>query len=291
MPKEMLSMAAAPQVSIERIQAKSDVVAAEVHAPVVEIGGIPIRLLTDNADLLCLIHHRYAGFLTSKQDADIDLTFDLVPPGRISSEEDVRVVHDGPRWSAERADFRLDWDSQGRCGRVRQSINPYSLDAALRILHTLLLASRGGFLLHAASAVRDGRAFLFFGSSGAGKTTLARLAPSDAKLLTDEISYVRRNGAQYLAYGTPFSGELANTGENIGAPIAGLYHLVKATTNRLDPMKSADAARVLLESVLFFAEDPSLVKMIFRSVCDLVYQQPVYRLEFVPEQTVWGLIQ
>jgi ABC-type iron transport system FetAB ATPase subunit len=71
----------------------------------------------------------------------------------------------------------------------------------LRILHTLLLAAEGGFLVHAASAVRNGRAFLFAGLSGAGKTTIAGLAPPDATLLTDEISYVRKLDDHYYAFG------------------------------------------------------------------------------------------
>jgi hypothetical protein len=61
----------------------------------------------------------------------------------------------------------------------------------LRILHSLILARTGGFLVHAASAVRHGWAFVFAGISGTGKTTLARLAPPDVTLLTDEISYLR----------------------------------------------------------------------------------------------------
>jgi hypothetical protein len=74
---------------------------------------------------------------------------------------------------------------------VRQTANPYAIDGVLRILHSLILARAGGFLVHAASAVRNGRAFLFAGVSGAGKTTISRLAPPDVALLTDEISYVR----------------------------------------------------------------------------------------------------
>jgi ABC-type multidrug transport system ATPase subunit len=62
---------------------------------------------------------------------------------------------------------------------IEQTINPFSLDSVLRILHTLLLAREGGFLLHASSAIRNGSAFLFSGVSGAGKTTMARLAPPD----------------------------------------------------------------------------------------------------------------
>jgi hypothetical protein len=47
------------------------------------------------------------------------------------------------------------------------------------------------------------------GSPGQGKTTISRLAPPDATLLTDEISYLRREGDGYIAYGTPLAGELA----------------------------------------------------------------------------------
>ena len=76
-----------------------------------------------------------------------------------------------------------------------QNSNPYSLDSVLRILHSLILAERGGFLLHAASAICNGGAFLFSGVSGAGKTTMTKLAPPDVTLLTDEISYLRPNGS------------------------------------------------------------------------------------------------
>ena len=268
----------------------SNVAMTRVQAVVVEIGGTPIRLCANSASFLGLAQDRYSGFLSPATQAPINLTVDLAPRPNFA-QEDIRVARQAGRWSAERADFRLEWDPKTKFGKLQLGLNAYSLDAALRILHTLLLADQGGFLLHAASAVRNRRAFLFFGPSGSGKTTLARLAPPDATLLTDEISYLHEDGENYLAYGTPFTGELAKSGENISAPIAALYHLVKGPANRLTPMKPGDAARALLQSVLFFGEDPNLVKLVFQSVCDLVCQLPVYRLEFVPDESVWDLVQ
>jgi hypothetical protein len=263
---------------------------AGVHPVVVEIGGASIRLLADDAFFLQLVQERYEGFLSYDSRAAMDLTVHVAPRAD-SEQEDIRVARDSGLWSAERWDFRLDWDPESKSGRLQQGLHAYSLDAALRVLHTLLLAGRGGFLLHAASAIRNRRAHLFFGPSGAGKTTLARLAPRDATLLTDEISYVRGDCQEYLAYGTPFTGEMATPGENISAPITAVYELVKASTNRLTPIKPGDAVRALLESVLFFAEDPNLVRLVFQSVCDLVCRLPVYRLEFVADQSVWDLVQ
>ncbi|MGO9305608.1 MAG: hypothetical protein ACLP3R_18250, partial [Candidatus Korobacteraceae bacterium] len=183
-----------------------------------------------------------------------------------------------------------EWDPATGRGSIRQSANPYSIDSALRILHSLILARQGGLLVHAASAVRNGRAFLFAGVSGAGKTTISRLAPADVTLLTDEISYLRRNGHGYLAHGTPFAGELAKVGENVQAPLAALYLLRQGPENAIEPVSTGDAARSLLENVLFFAHDPELVSMVFESACNLVRQVPVYRLTFVPDARVWELI-
>src|SRR5437879_13754824 len=144
--------------------------------------------------------------------------------------------------------------------------------------------------MHAASAIRNGRAFLFAGVSGAGKTTISRLAPSDATLLTDEISYVRKQGDHYVAFGTPFTGELAKLGENVSAPIAALYLLAKGSENRIETVTPVEATRALLTNLLFFAEDQELVQLTFHSACEFVSRVPVSRLTLVPDARVWELI-
>jgi hypothetical protein len=106
-------------------------------------------------------------------------------------------------------------------------------------------------------------------------------------LLTDEISYVRKQEGGYFAFGTPFSGELAKVGENIRAPIAALYVLAKGPQNRIEPLADAEAVRALLSNILFFAEDAELVQLVFQSACEFVGRVPVYRLTFVPDERVW----
>jgi len=155
---------------------------------------------------------------------------------------------------------------------------------------SLMLARSGGFLLHAASAVRGARAFLFSGVSGAGKTTVARLAPPDAILLTDEISCVRWTGTGYHAFGTPFAGELGIPGEEIAAPIAALYFLRKGPRNRIGTIDPAHAAAMLLRNILFFADDSALVKSVFATACDFVARVAVAELTFRPDPAVWELI-
>jgi len=256
----------------------------------VEIGGIPISLSTSDPVFYDLLLRRYEDFLSSTP-AEFALEFEILPP-RPASDDDVRVRREGEQWLLERGDFLARWDPRTGAGLVRQNANPYSLDSVLRILHSLILARRGGFLLHAASAICDRRAFLFSGVSGAGKTTMTRIATPDVTLLSDEISYIRpdpRGG--YRAFGTPFAGELAKAGENTSAPIEALFFLEKGPSNRIDPIPSAEAVRRLMRNILFFAEDPSLVEQLLATACAFVASLPIRRLTFYPDSRVWDIIR
>ena len=257
---------------------------------VVEIGDLPIRLCSGDPAFIRLIQDRYAGYVSSSDHASFEFEIELTPPGAESVDEELRVTWEAGRWLMERGDFRAEWNPSTARGRIEQTINPYSLDSVLRIVHTLLLARKGGFLMHASSAIRNGRAFLFAGVSGAGKTTMARLAPPDAALLTDEISYVTLQDGRYTAVGTPFFGELARVGENLRAPIDGVYLLAKGPENKVEPIAGADAVRGLLGNILFFARDPESVKLVFDAAFDFVSRVPVRRLTFVPDSRVWELI-
>ena len=288
------------------------------HELAIDIGGMPILVRTDSAEFAALLEDRYGSFINRADRpgglSHFSLDIDLIPPRTILEDEDVSVRLESGRWIITRGDFRAEFDPQSGHGWIRQSANPYSIDGVLRILHSLFLAREGGFLVHAASAVRNGRAFLFAGVSGAGKTTLSRLAPPDAEVLTDEISYVRpdcgadaeggadalvrerppgrslANHSGYIAFGTPFAGELARIGANLRAPLAALYLLVQGPENRIEPVDPNEAARAVLRNILFFAHDEELVGEVFKSVFDFVARVPVRRLIFTPDARVWELI-
>lgn len=238
-----------------------------------------------------MLEERYTGFVNPVGAADAEFEIALEIPAMPDVHANLSVVHRDGRWSFERGDFFAEWDPASRQGKIRQSPNSYSTEAVLRILHSLLLARRGGFLLHAASVIRNGKAFLFAGVSGAGKTTIARLAPPDATLLTDEISYIRKDASGYIACGTPFTGELQKLGENVSAPVAALFLLAKGPENRINAMDPAEAVRALLCNILFFAEDQDLVGTLFQTACEFVAGIPVARLSFAPDSRVWELIR
>jgi hypothetical protein len=258
----------------------------------IEIGGMPIAVRTNDAVFRRLVENRYAGFMGNSPGPHFEFDIDLYEPSESSpADEGLEVKIEAGEWVLKRGDFRARWNPDTSRGYIRQSCSPYAIDCVLRIVHSLILAKQGGFLVHSSSAIRNGKAFLFSGVSGAGKTTISRLAPPDATLLTDEISYVRREGNRYLAYGTPFAGELARPGENCSGPLSALFLLEKGLQNSIEPISPTEAIQRLMRNILFFADDAELVKLVFQSACEFASLVPIHRLVFVPDQRVWDMIR
>jgi hypothetical protein len=257
---------------------------------IVDIGGLPIRLRSADTGYLAELERRFAGFIGSPSAPILDFTLTLEQPDRLDPDDEVRVAKDGGTWTIDRSDCRAAFDFESGRGTIRQPAHPYATDSVLRIVHTLLLAERGGILMHAASAQRNGRTFLFFGPSGAGKSTMVSMAPPDVTVLSEEVAYIRRDGVTYSACGTPFTGELGRRGENTSAPLAGLFRLVQGDEDRIEPIAPAEAVRLLLQCTLCFPGESTVATRCFQAVCDLAARVPVQRLVFRRTPDVWRLI-
>ncbi|RZI85386.1 MAG: hypothetical protein EOP38_05215 [Rubrivivax sp.] len=253
------------------------------------IGGFQVRLRTDSDALAHVLGERFAGFLAAVIAPDYVFDVELVPP-RPAGDEQVRIQRTDAGWRMQRGDFLAEWNATTRRGHVRMLASPYSLDTLVRVLMTLVLADEGGMLMHASSVVLDGRAVVFTGVSGVGKTTISRLAPTRAHILTDEMSCIRRSSDGYIAHGTPFSGELGRPGENLNAPLAGVFLLAQGPENRVDTLPPAEAVRGLMANILFLADDRVLVQQVFDNAIALAARVPVRRLTFLPDARVWDMI-
>jgi hypothetical protein len=258
---------------------------------VINIGGLATGFVGTDLAIAQSLERRYHGYLASPL-APATCEFTVVrATARVEGDNaGVEITHHDGRWFIRRGSLSAEYDPVAARGSAHLDDRPYDIDSLLRIVHTLLLAREGGFLLHAASAVRDGHALVFAGASGAGKTTICRLAPPDAVLLTDEISYLRPTAYGYTAFGTPFTGELGIPGMPISAPVRAVYLLAHGDRTRIEPMRPAEAVRSVLRHVLFFATEPESVQAVLNAVCQFTRSTPVYRLEFRPEPDVWERI-
>jgi hypothetical protein len=165
--------------------------------------------------------------------------------------------------------------------------NEYAMDSLLRILLSLKLLPESGFLLHAATVVREGHSFVFMGRSGAGKSTVARHSPAGT-VLTDEISLLRKINGVWHACGTPFWGEFRAGGQNRVFPLAGIHALVQAPANQFEPLDPRAALRELLGNVLFFSAEPRHREPLLKATSEIAGAVPFYRLRFTRDISFWG---
>jgi len=176
-----------------------------------------------------------------------------------------------------------------RAARFSGVRSEYDLDSLLRILLSVLLLERRGCLLHAATVERAGRAYIFMGRSGAGKSTVASLAPAGS-VFTDEISLLRRDEGGWRAYGTPFWGEFRADGQNRSAPLAGICALAQARRDRLERIPPKQALAALLANTLFFAPGRQPREQLLAILAGLAQSAPVYRLEFRKAASFWEVL-
>jgi len=151
-------------------------------------------------------------------------------------------------------------------------------------LHQLLflapLARQSGFLLHASGAVIDGKAFVFAGHSGDGKTTLSRLLAAEGlEILSDERIALCKEGNGFRAYGTPWPGE-GDIVSPASYPLAGVFILRKAERHRVREGRASLLAAELLSRAIvpyYFRHETNTILGL---VDDLAASAPLRELEF-----------
>jgi hypothetical protein len=256
------------------------------------IGGLCTSILTRDSEIASLVRDRYKGFL-SAETPDWRIEIGAQPAGGRPVAGDVTVRRDGGPacFLVERADFAGTVDLTKCSGSVALAdSNEFSVDSFLRIVYSLALVEARGLVVHAASLIRNGKAYLFCGPSGSGKTTVARLSP-DAILLSDELSIVRISGDGVSCHGTPFWGELARGGEDRTVPLVGIYFLHKGDRHAVEAIGPRRALERLLPNVLFFAREADLTARVLGISADLVEAVPCFDLSFRPDPGFWEVIE
>ncbi|MEM6531943.1 MAG: hypothetical protein AAF654_04935 [Myxococcota bacterium] len=154
----------------------------------------------------------------------------------------------------------------------------------------LTLALEDGIVLHATSVIIDGRAYVFVGESGKGKSTIARLLSPLSTVLSDERTVVRQRGSDLTAYGTPWPSS-AGAARNVSGRVAGLFFLEHGSKDVVKPLRREEARDQLLRcaSVPFF--DDRSMTLAIEFVQGLARGCPCYRLEFLPTMRVVDAIR
>jgi hypothetical protein len=143
------------------------------------------------------------------------------------------------------------------------------------------LLSFSGMLLHSSAIAYEGKAYLFSGPSGVGKSTHTRLWQQtfgdEVQVFNDDKPALRYLDGQWFAYGTPWCGK-DGININMKVPLAGICFLRQGKENAIRRLTAEEAAiRMLWQTPRYIAVEKmdmhlSLVDKLLRTI-------PIYEME------------
>ena len=140
--------------------------------------------------------------------------------------------------------------------------------------------------VHSSAIVCNGRAVLFLGESGTGKSTHTRLWRENidgAVLLNDDSPFIGFVDGRATAFGAPWSGKTPCYKQE-HYPIAAIVRLSQAPHNAIRPLRSVHAIGALLPSLTpAFGYDDELQDRMLVTLSKIISQVPVYHLECLPD--------
>lgn len=254
------------------------------------VGGLGVRLDGTGFEWRSILQPWYASFRV-KNTPDFFAHIDFIKDSRQEGFPlpdfffQDGILHFGDPWFSG-------WiDSKEKKGYLTlQAAQPAAgVEYFLRFLFALLAFDSGGFLMHSAGLVRRESAYLFFGHSGSGKTTVARLSAQD-RVLNDDLILLRPSQKGWMAYGTPFWNQTQVKPRNLHAPLAGLFRLVQSKQVFLEKLNPAQSLAEVLSSIPILSKDPSRNALLIERMVALIEAIPVMRLHFLPDDTFWQVV-
>ncbi|MBN2119699.1 MAG: hypothetical protein JW734_01410 [Candidatus Omnitrophica bacterium] len=219
------------------------------------LGDIVISLNPASINSCRLYNNSYRRFVT-KEKADINLKiierlydnqiqeeafFDVSGTWSISKQGDLRIL----RTTSATAVFDKVFTSGSIYLDDRDSNDGYNfpLEYPLGEILMINLLSKGkGIILHSCGVSYKNKGFLFVGSSGAGKSTIAKLwkDKEGVDILNDDRIIVRKDKQGFWMYGTPWYGDVkaCSSGK---VPLEKIFFLRHAAENSLKALKEIEA--------------------------------------------------
>jgi len=150
----------------------------------------------------------------------------------------------------------------------------------LRVYSSFLLLRERAFLLHSSAAVVEGEAVVFFGHSGAGKSTSALLLQEAGHpVLSDDLNILCERGGRWCVQASPFISEIKRVQPGL-FPVRRLFFLFKARRNGVLSVPRPLQMAYLFSNLVVVNGIPGLHGDIIQVLDRLLPQVPVTALHF-----------
>lgn len=186
----------------------------------------------------------------------------------------------------EIAYFSADWHQLHCCAPLDKQEARYLIDRFIMIAFCISTIKLRMLKVHASVTELHGRALVFMGVSGTGKSTHSRLWHQyvpDCTLLNDDEPIVRvMPDGSVRVYGCPWSGSTPCYRDE-WADVAAFVHLYQSPENRLTKLPGRLALESLFSSSAFMLSEPQIRLQVFEIIADILSSVSVYRLDCRPD--------
>lgn len=150
-------------------------------------------------------------------------------------------------------------------------------------LHSLLL-QRQAAILHCAFVLWNGRAILFAGASGSGKSTQANLWKEleNIQIINEDRAILRKKDGRWHAFGYPCCGS-SRICHNETAPVAAIVMLQHGKENTLSKMTVGDSIREIFLGTQMLVWSREENDMAFALAQSIATELPIYRYACTPD--------
>lgn len=163
----------------------------------------------------------------------------------------------------------------------------FSINNALMLMFAFSTAPFGTLEMHSSVICKDGRGYLFLGTSGTGKSTHSSMwlkAVEGSELMNDDNPIVRI-GADGIVrvYGSPWSGKTPCY-RNVEAPVGAFVQIRQEKFNKASRMSLLESYGALYSSCSGFKGDPEMGDAFHRTIEHVVLNVPFWFMDCLPDE-------